>query len=315
VALRLGLLALAAWALRRELAGVQLGDLPRQFGGYDWRHATLSVAGTVASFATLGLIELLATGYAGATRIPRRTVMTTAFVAHAFSQSIGLALLTGAAVRLRAYARRGVDALAVARISGFVTFTITLGLLACGAAALLASREPLRVMHVTLPVRSAGALLALIVLAYLAWSAVASHDHIGTGRWLLRRPSARMALAQVGVSSLDWLITGTVLFAVLPAAAGLEYGPLMRAYLVAQTAGMASHVPGGAGVFEAVILTLAATGAGEQRAALIAGLVMFRVVYYLLPLMVALVTAGVTELLPRRRAARLIADSRMAHVP
>jgi phosphatidylglycerol lysyltransferase len=170
-------------------------------------------------------------------------------------------------------------------------------------------------MHATLPVRSAGALLALIVLAYLAWSAVASHDHIGKGRWLLRRPSARMALAQVGVSSLDWLITGTVLFAVLPAAAGLEYGPLMRTYLVAQTAGMASHVPGGAGVFEAVMITLAATGAGEQRAALIAGLVMFRVVYYLLPLMVALVTAGVTELLPRRRAARLMADSRMAHVP
>ena len=69
----------------------------------------------------LGLIERLAIRHANTTSIPRRTAMTTAFVANAFSQSIGLALLTGAAVRLRAYARRGADAPAVARISDVVT--------------------------------------------------------------------------------------------------------------------------------------------------------------------------------------------------
>jgi phosphatidylglycerol lysyltransferase len=302
IALRLGLLALAAWALQRELADVQVGEVVRQFGGYGWRHATLVLIGTAASFTTLGLIELLAVRYAGAARVPRRTALTTGFVAHAVSQSIGLALLTGAAVRLRAYGRRGLDAVAVARISGFVTLTITLGLLACGAGALLASRAPLPVAGVALPVRLVGALLAIVVLAYLGWSIVASRDQIGRGRWLLRRPSARVALGQLVLSAADWLLTGTVLFALLPAPAGIEYGSLLRAYLVAQTLAMASHVPGGAGVLEVLVLTLAVTGNGTQRSALIAALVMFRIVYYLVPLAGALVVAGVAELRPRHAA-------------
>lgn len=281
---------------------MQLGEVVRQFGGYGWRHAALALTGTLASFATLGLIELLAVRYADATRVSRRTAMTTAFVAHAFSQSIGLALLTGTAVRLRAYGRRGLDAAAVARISGFVTLTITLGLLACGAGALLASRTPLHVRGVALPVRLVGALLAVVVLAYLGWSIVASREHIGRGRWLLQRPSARVAVGQLALSSADWLLTGTVLFAMLPASAGVDYGSLLRAYLVAQTLAMASHVPGGVGVLEALVLTLTVTGAGAQRSALIAALVMFRIVYYLAPLAGALVVAGAAELRPRRAA-------------
>lgn len=298
--MRLALLGLAGWALRRELAGVQMDELLRQFGRYGWRHATLAVIGTVASFLALGLIELLAIRHANAVAIPRRTAMATAFVANAFSQSIGLALLTGAAVRLRAYARRGADASAVARISAFATLTVTLGLLACGAVAFLASRQPLRVLRSTLPVHPLGVVLGVAVLAYLGWSIFAVRDQVGRGRWQLRRPRPRAALAQLSLSSADWLITGTVLFAVLPPSLGLEYGTLLRAYLVAQIAGMASHVPGGAGVFEAVMLTLLATGAVTQRAGLLAALVMFRVVYYLLPLLAALVVAGVAELRLRR---------------
>lgn len=298
--MRLGLLVLAGWALRRELAGVRTDELVRQFGEYGWRHATLALIGTVASFLVLGLIERLAIRHANTTPIPRRSAMTTAFVANAFSQSIGLALLTGVAVRLRAYARRGADAPAVARISAFVTLTVTLGLLACGAVAFLASTEPLRVLRATLPVRPIGVALALAVLAYLAWSVVAVRDQVGRGRWQLRRPRPRAALAQLLLSSADWLLTGSVLFAVLPSSLGLEYTALLRAYLVAQTAGMASHVPGGAGVFEAVMLTLLATGAVTQRAGLVAALVTFRIVYYLLPLLAALGVAAVSELRPAR---------------
>lgn len=289
--------------------------LLQQVGASGWRHAALALAGTIASFATLGVIESLAVRQAETARVPWRTAMTTAFVANAFSQSIGLALLTGAAVRLRAYARRDVDAAAVARISGFVTLTVTLGLLACGAGAFLASREPLRIGSVALAVRPVGALLALVVLAYLGWSVVASRDHVGGGRWMLRRPTARVAVTQLVLSSADWLVTGTVLFAVMPVAAAVSYGPLLRAYLVAQTLGVASHVPGGAGVFEAVVLTLLATGDASQRTALIAALVMYRVVYYLLPLAGALLVAAVAELRPRRhrRIAAAIPEPLVAH--
>lgn len=301
VALRIGLLALAAWTLRHQLSELQLDELLREFGGYGWRHAALSLAGTAASFVILGLIESLAVVYADTARPPARLVFTTAFLANAFSQSVGLALLTGSAVRIRMYARRGVDAAAVARISGFVTVTITLGLLACGAAASLASREPLAIARVVVPVRPLGLGMALLVLGYVIWAAGAGRDRGDRGEWRVRRPGMRVALAQLALSATDWLVTATVLYAVLPPSAGLHYGSMLRVYLVAQTVGMASHVPGGAGVFEAVVLTLAATGVATQRTALIAALVMFRAVYYLLPFMCAVVVGGLSEMLTRHR--------------
>jgi phosphatidylglycerol lysyltransferase len=298
--LRLGLLALAAWALRRELGGVHADELTRQIGSYGWRHAALAVAGTAASFAVLGLIESLALrAVVPDIRVRRRTASVTAFVAHAFSQSIGVALLTGSAVRLRAYRRDRLDAAAVARTSAFVTLSITLGLLACGGAALFAGGPALRLASVTLPTRPVAALLLLVVAAYLAWSMTASRERVGHGRWQLRRPSGRTAVAQLLLSSADWLLTAMVLYAVLPDAAGLGFTELLRAYLVAQTVGMASHVPGGAGVFEAVMLTLGTNGSATQRAAVVAALVSFRIVYYLLPLVGALIAAAIAELRPR----------------
>jgi uncharacterized membrane protein YbhN (UPF0104 family) len=194
-----------------------------------------------------------------------------------------------------------------------VTLTITLGLAACGAAALLAGGDPLRLASVVLPSRPVGAVLLLIVAAYLTWSVVASRDHVGRGHWQVRRPTGRVAVAQLLLSAADWLLTATVLFAVLPGAAGLGFGELLRAYLIAQTVGMLSHVPGGAGVFEAVMLTLTAHGqTTTQQAAIVAALVSFRIVYYLLPLVAALVVAAIAELRPRSvRQAVPMADEPM----
>jgi phosphatidylglycerol lysyltransferase len=301
-ALRIGLVALAGWALRRELGGVRVGALLRHLGEYGWRHVALAAAGTVGSFLALGGIERLALRYAApAVRIPRRVAMLTGFVSNAFSQSVGLALLTGTAVRLRGYARHPLDAAAVGRTSAFVTLAVSLGLMACGAVALLSSAQPIRLPGVTLPMRSLGLLLGLVVVAYLGWSAASSGDHLGRGRWKLMRPTGRIALAQVSLACVDWLLSATVLFAVLPVEAGLGYWELLRAYLVAQTAGMASHVPGGAGVLEVVMLALVAGGNATRQAAVVAALVMFRIVYYLAPLLAAVVLAAATELRPRRR--------------
>ncbi|HET9011709.1 MAG TPA: YbhN family protein [Gemmatimonadaceae bacterium] len=306
VALRLALVALAAWALRRELAGVHPGELLRHFAGYGWRHAALALGGTAASFATLGVLERLAIRYASRrARVPGGAALATSFVAHAFSQSVGLALLTGAAVRLRAYARFRLDAAAVARVSAFVTLSVTLGLLACGAVALLGTSQPLRVAGASLPGRPIGLALALLAAAYLAWSVIATRDVVGRGRWRLRRPNPRVAFAQLALAAVDWLLTGTVLFALLPAGSGVGYGELLRAYLVAQTAGMASHIPGAAGVLELAVLALVATGNEARRAPVIAALVMFRVVYYLLPLLLAMAVAAIGELARRRARMRM----------
>lgn len=298
LALRVALVAVALWTLRRELAGLELAALAAQLRGYGALPILLALAATVASFVLLGLLELLALRYTErAGVVPRRIGLVTGFVANAMSQSIGVALVTGTAVRLRAYRRYAIDASDVARVSAFVTASVSLGLLATGAAAFVASSAPLRLGRLALPVRPVGLALGAVVAAYLAWSLLGRHAAVGRGRWRIARPTARLATQQMLLSALDWIVTGSILWFLLPEALGIGYATALRVYLVALTVGTLSHVPGGAGVFEALVLTLLApVTLPAQRTAIVASLVMFRVLYYLLPLVVACLVAAVAEL-------------------
>ena len=302
LASRVLLIAGAAWALHRELADTSASALLGHLRAYGLNHVVLAVGCTVVSFLLLGVVELLALRVC---RIPRDTVsrtrvLLTAFVANALSQSVGLAVLTGSAVRHRAYTRFGVGKADVARVSTFITLTATVGLLAAGGWALVASPAGSGIEHVALPLRALGVACLAVVAAYLAWSALGGGE--ASGRWRIPRPTLPTALGQLMLSASDWVLTGAVLWMFLPASLGIRFWVLMRTYLVAQTAGVTSHVPGGVGVMEVVLIGLLPIGSAEDRAAVVAALVMFRVVYYLLPLAGAVVAGGVTEI--ARRGAR-----------
>ena len=305
--LRVALAIAALWALRRELSGVGMGTLLAHLRAYGWTHVTLGVACTVGSFLVLGVVEILALQHSGGAqphRVPRRAALGTSFVANALSQSIGVSVLTGAAVRVRGYARYGLDAAAVALTTAFVTITATIGVLAAAAVALVMAPAPIVIGSVVIAARAVAVAFVAIVATYLVWSAAGRGDGIGRGRWRLPRPSLGIAASQVLLSTIDWLLAGSVLFAFMPTHVGLSYGVVLGAYMIAQTTAMTSHVPGGAGVFELVVLALLGSSAPTaDRAALVAALVMFRVVYYLVPLGAAIVMAGAVELARARGTA------------
>ncbi len=300
---RLGLLLAAAWALHRELASVSRGQLSEQFAAIGWPHIALAVVLTIASFALLGVIEVLGLrfGARDARRsAPVRVAFGTSFVANAFSQSVGLAVLTGTAVRLRSYARFGLSGASVGQVSAFVTITSTLGLLAVGAWGL--ATEPATALgRIVSAARPLAVVFALVIVGYVAWSAFGRRAAVGRGNWIVMRPTTRLAVGQIALSAIDWLVTGAVLFAVLPDMPGVGFAALLRAYVVAQVAGVSSHVPAGAGVFEVVMMLLlvASAATGDTRAAVAASLVMFRVIYYLVPLCAAVAFAGLAELTTR----------------
>ena len=98
------------------------------------------------------------------------------------------------------------------------------------------------------------------------------------------------------ISSLDWLVTGMVLHAFMPTHAGLSPALVLGAYMIAQTAAVTSHVPAGAGVFEIVVLAVITHGAPDApRAGIVAALVLFRLVYYVLPLGAAMLVVVATR--------------------
>ena len=279
---RLAFLALAAFAIWRQLATLRWADLAPLLRSYRWPQVALAAGFTATSFLLLGAVEILAlrTASAGRTwRVPPRHALLTAFLSHAFSQSLGVALLTGSAVRQQAYARHGLGTMAVTRVTAFVTVAVVLGLLSAGSIALLLG-PVLQIGALHVQAGPMGVALALIVLSYLVWSMLARNTPPAT------------AAAQIGLSALDWYLTATILFILLPPASPFAYVGFITACVLAHTLGMLSHVPGGAGVFEAAMFTLLSGDlGGAGRAALSSSLVAYRLVYYLAPLGAAMAVA------------------------
>ena len=298
--MRFALGGAAVWAVLRELRGVDVGAFSLEIATLRPAQYLLGVTCTIASFLLLGVIEWMAlrNGDGPAARqVPVSSALRTGFVANALSQSIGLAVLTGAAVRARAYGRNGLDAIDMAQATAFVTITATLGLLAAGAVAVFASGGAVEVGTVSLAARPTALLLGGVVAAYVLWGLSGRGDGIGWRRWRIPRPTPLLALGQVTISALDWLLTGAVLYAFMPHHFGLGLGPMLGAYMVGQVVAVTSHVPAGAGIFELVVIAvLLRTDPAAPRVAVATALVMFRVVYYLVPLCIAVVLAAVTEL-------------------
>lgn len=301
IAVRIALACLALFALRRELAHVSAAEVLSAIKGFGMLRVLAAVLATAASFLTIGIFEMMALRDTARYeigepkwRVPARVAIMTAFVSNALSQSIGLAVITGSAIRMRVYPRYRLGAGAVARVSGFVTITATLGLLAAAAVALVESPAVLPARF-GMSLRMFGVALSIPALAYMGWALIGKGT-IGRNGWRMHPPPRRIALAQVTLSVMDWLLTGTVLFILLPASAMIGFAAFLGIYLVAQTAGVVSHVPGGFGVFEGAFITLLTMSNPTLATSVVAGsLVVYRVVYYLLPLAIAMVIAAVVD--------------------
>ena len=224
-----------------------------------------------------------------------------------YAELLGGRNLTGTAVRVRSYSRYGLDGLDVARLSVFVTVTATLGLLTAGGLAFLTMPGRVSFMDVTISLAPLGILLLLPIVGYVAWSAFGRSDFHGRGRWRIRRPAFWSALAQISIASIDWVLAGTVLYFLLPPSLVVSYSGFLGVYLVAQTAAVLSHVPGGVGVFEAIVISFL-TVPGEGRiaspflaASLAGSLFIYRVIYYVVPLGAAIAFSGIADLIRSRR--------------
>ena len=149
-----------------------------------------------------------------------------------------------------------------------------------------------------------GALLAIVLVAVvLPW---VWRRPLTIRGWTVPPPRPRIAIAQVVVGVVDWIVAATVLYVLMPSSAPITFAHFAALFVVAQVAGVSSHVPGGLGVFETVILLALAPRAHSP--ALVGALLVYRLVYYVLPLAVATLLLVAYEI--RQRSARLVAVRR-----
>ena len=285
--------------LRNQLRQVTWFELTRDIAATPRVRLAAAFALTTVNYAVLTIYDLLAFVYIRKP-LARARVAFASFVAYAVANNIGFSMLSGASVRYRFYSRWGVSTEELSRIVFFYATTFWLGLLFIGGVSLATSRLPADLQLPAMPlVVAAGWLLALVAVAYLVttWLRTAP---IRVSRFVLPLPSPRLAAAQFLVSACDWILAAAVLYVLLPPG-GPSFLALIGAFLLAQLLGLASHVPGGLGVFEGLIILLLRPY--FSAGALLPSLVVYRAVYYLLPLSVALVVLVADELSQRRAEA------------
>lgn len=284
--------------LRLELRTVTWRELSAELLRIPPAGLLLAALFTALNYGVLVVYDLLAFRYIRRPLSPRR-IAATALLAYAFANNLGFGAVSGASVRYRFYSRWKVGWEQLSSIVFFYSVTFWLGLLLLGGISL--ALTPLsansRLPGVSLAPIAGWALIA-VTMAYVV--AAAAGAVIRVRAWSLPLPGWRLALGQIAISSIDWVLAGAVLYVLLPAGRP-SFMTFLGAFLASMLLGLASHVPGGVGVFEGtLVLVLKPFLSSDQ---LLPALVAYRVVYYLAPLSIALVALVIDELRLRRQQA------------
>lgn len=220
-------------------------------------------------------------------RLPWRTVALGAFTGYAFSNTVGMALVSGASIRYRIYVEAGLDGMDIAKIAAFCALAFGIGAHVVAAAGLALAPDLLAERLSLSPdlLRAVGFVGLGLAAAVLLWL-VPRPRTLRLLRWELNLPGWRLSLTQLAITVFDILFSVACLYVLLPAGS-VPFGTLVLVFVLAAALGVASHVPAGLGVFEAVMI--AALGDNVPMAQLTVALVLFRVIYYLLPLSLAMV--------------------------
>ena len=298
VVLSLTIIAVAAVVLYHSLRNLDVDGVVAALKATphnDIAAAALCVAG---GYFTLTFYDWFALRTIGRSEIPYRVAAVSGFTSYAIGHNIGATVFTGGAVRYRIYSAHGLSAIEVAKICFISGLTFWLG--NATVLGLSVAIEPHAAAPLTQLPGWANRGIALVILAilfsYIAWVWSATRE-IGQNEWKVRLPSGPSTLVQIVIGLFDLGFCALAMFMLLPGEPNIGFVTLLVVFVSATMLGFASHAPGGLGVFDAAMLVALWQFRKED---LLAGLLLFRMLYYLVPFALALAILGVREVLYMR---------------
>lgn len=270
-----------------------------------WRFC-LALFCAAASYLCLGCFDLLAIRSLGKS-LPYPKVALASFVSLSIGHNIGFAGLSSGAVRYRYYSRWGLTAEDVAKIILFCGVTVGLGLITLGGLAMIIN--PVDAGHLlqieTATTRLFGSLALVLPVAYAAL-AFFVRGRLRLWRWSFQLPRFSIALAQIAVGTINFIFVSACLHQMLSAFGSVAFFRSVTAFVLANSAILATHVPGGLGVLEATVAYVV------PKEASIGALIAFRCVYFFIPLALGTTSLFISEVILQRRSrkAREGADER-----
>src|SRR5262245_59191651 len=256
----------------------------------------ISIAGVfvVVAYLALTFYDFFALRTIGRNEVPYRVAALASFTAYTIGHNLGATVFTAGVIRLRIYSAWGLNIIDIAKIA-FVTgltfwlgnaFVLGAGMAYAPAAASAVNQLPSWVN------RTIGVAGLMMIVGYLLWL-LPQRRLIGRSSWQIALPNPRSTLMQIGIGIWDLGAGAIAVYALLPAYPAVDFTVLLVVFVTAILLGFVSHAPGSLGVIEATMLV----GLPEfPKEELLASLLIFRFVYFIVPLSFAAVLLGVREL-------------------
>ena len=292
----------ALFVIRKDLGAYHFKDIVQSVHDVPSRSIYLALGLTVLNYVLLAGYDILALRFIGS-RLPYRNIALNSFIGYAFSYNLGFVL--GNAMRSRLYSLWGVSAEAIGKALGFLFLTFWLGFCTTAGIAFVWAARPLPALFGYLPfasTRPLGLILLAISAAYIAWIST-GHRAISVAGFRWQFPGVRVSALQIALASFDWVVASSVLFTLLPVKGMVSFPAFLIIYLLAQLATVITHVPGGVGVIESVVLLLLPPEIAPP--VLLASLIVYRLVYFIAPLCAAALLFAWEEISARREVIKM----------
>jgi phosphatidylglycerol lysyltransferase len=299
----LGIFIIALIVLRNQLHHYHYHEIAAEIEAIPFKTLGLALVFTILNYAVLSLYEIEGFRYIK-NNLPKSKIVLASFIVFSFSNNVGFYSLSGGAVRFRLYSAWGLSNMDITKLITFSSgIAFWLGLLTICGITFLMNPEPIPVMlhlpHISL--RALSILFIGIVAAFLLFTLIRKKP-VKVFHWDFEVPSFWLTTLLLGTVCLDWIFFSAVLYTLLPVQSIISFPHFISLFMLAQLAGLISHVPGGLGVFETVFLAILPQEIPKHSA--FGAILVYRAIYYLLPLALSSILLVLHEVNSRKAMLR-----------
>src|SRR5947208_5251475 len=296
VAASLIIIAIAITTLVRMLEGVDTGVVLVALAEKPLMQIGLAALCVAGSFCTLTFYDLFALRTIGKKHVPYRIAALSSFTSYVIGHNVGATVFTGGAIRFRIYSDYGLGAIDVAKICFLSGLTFWLGNLFVLGVGMAWHPEAASAMDLLPPAMNRLIALGCLagIAAYFVWLLTGeARRELGQNGWKVVLPSARLTLLQVLIGVVDLGFCALAMYLLMPMEPYIDFVSLAVVFILATLLGFASHAPGSIGVFDAAMLVALPQFGREE---LLATLVVFRILYFLIPFGISIWIMGTREI-------------------
>src|SRR6201992_3055941 len=303
VAISVTVIGIACYVLYHMLRGINVREVVDAIESTETHQIVLAALFVAAGYFTLTFYDLFAVRAIGHSAVPYRVNALAAFTSYSIGHNVGASVFTGGAVRYRIYSAYGLNAIDVAKICFLAGLTFWLGNAAVLGLGITYHPEAAASID-QLPVwlnRIVAIAIIVGVFAYVGWVWTQPRT-VGRGPWSVVLPGGPLTLLQIMIGIIDLGFCALAMYVLVPDEPNLGFVVVAVIFVSATLLGFASHSPGGLGVFDAAMLV----GLWQMdREDLLAGMLLFRLLYYIAPFVISVILLTFREGILGARSKRL----------